>query len=47
MGVPVVFGIVPSVPLARVERSGLEESVHSGDVAVVDASNTFSACVRA
>ena len=36
MGVPVVFGIVPSVPLARVERSGLEESVHSGDVAVVD-----------
>lgn len=28
---------MPPVPLARVIRSGLEESVHSGDVAVVDA----------
>jgi L-asparaginase II len=28
---------MPSVPLARVMRSGLEESVHAGDVAVVDA----------
>jgi L-asparaginase II len=28
---------MPPVPLARVVRSGLEESVHAGDVAVVDA----------
>lgn len=28
---------MPSVPLARVIRSGLEESIHEGDVAVVDA----------
>jgi L-asparaginase II len=28
---------MPSVPVARIVRSGLEESVHLGDVAVVDA----------
>lgn len=28
---------MPSVPLVRVVRSGLEESVHEGDIAVVDA----------
>jgi L-asparaginase II len=27
---------MPSVPLARVVRSGLEESIHEGDIAVVD-----------
>jgi L-asparaginase II len=31
-----VFGDVSSVPLVRVVRSGLEESVHSGDIAAVD-----------
>ncbi|MGH2555807.1 MAG: asparaginase [Actinomycetota bacterium] len=34
---------MPSVPLARVVRSGLEESVHAGDVAVVDADGTVVA----
>jgi L-asparaginase II len=34
--VRVVFGVVSAVPLVRVVRSGLEESVHEGDVAVVD-----------
>jgi L-asparaginase II len=35
---------MPPVPLARVIRSGLEESVHSGDVAVVDAGGAVVAC---
>jgi L-asparaginase II len=34
---------MPSVPLARVTRSGLEESVHTGDVAVVSADGTIVA----
>src|SRR6266511_15019 len=35
---------MPPVPLARVIRSGLEESVHEGDVAVVDADGAVVAC---
>ena len=34
---------MPAVPLVRCIRSGLEESVHLGDVAVVDASGTLVA----
>ena len=34
---------MPSVPLVRVVRSGLEESVHFGDVAVVDANGQLIA----
>jgi L-asparaginase II len=34
---------VPDVPLVRVVRSGLEESVHHGDVAVVDAAGQLVA----
>ena len=29
--------LMPSIPMVRVTRSGLEESVHDGDLAVVDA----------
>src|SRR6266536_4581322 len=38
---PVVSSAVSPVPLVRVFRSGLEESVHLGDVAVVDAEGTL------
>ena len=34
---------MPPMPLARVIRSGLEESVHTGDVAVVDADGALLA----
>src|SRR6266511_296374 len=34
---------MPPMPLARVIRSGLEESVHTGDVAVVDADGALVA----
>jgi L-asparaginase II len=35
---------MPPVPLAKVIRSGLEESVHAGDVVVVDADGAVVAC---
>jgi len=35
---------MPPVPLARVIRSGLEESVHPGDVVVVDSDGAIVAC---
>ena len=38
---------MPAVPLARVIRSGVEESVHAGDVAVVDAEGALVAHVGA
>src|SRR6266536_5792670 len=34
---------MPPIPLARVIRSGLEESVHVGDVAVADSAGTLVA----
>jgi L-asparaginase II len=34
---------MPPVPLARVVRSGLEESIHTGDIAVVDADGSVVA----
>jgi L-asparaginase II len=35
---------MPPVPLVRVIRSGVEESVHAGDVVVVDADGSVVAC---